>query len=465
MIRPRTALLVLVPVLLHALAREVDRGLGLVLRAEIEADGLLSEVARAAAADGLAAAGRVGLWLVAGLGAWLALAWWERREGRASWDEALRRQAVVFAPLLLRPAMSALALVSVAVRPSYPYGFTLPVALTQDWGIGQDVAALAAILALRLPALRFPGPRAVEVFALGFLAYAVLVPEWAWRWEGHPGNEPKYLRQAVALGHGLTFDAEGVSATMEDLPVRSLAESLPAAAATLGRESWGMAVALSRGDVGRDAIRASRITRQTIRGKDGGVYYVLAPGPSLMLAPALRADRAINLARGEPGRVAVSVLLWSALAALLVTALFQLVRDATGRPGLAAALAFGFAATPPFLFYFFQLYPEMVGALVMAVAFRTLALRPEGLRRHPWLFGGMLATLPWLHQKFLPVWLVLVATALWVSLSSEELPGRATRDPQSGGSLGPCPTRALGMTRPRGGRSRGSSCRRRPAST
>jgi hypothetical protein len=223
----------------------------------------------------------------------------------------------------------------------------------------------------------------------------------------------------VALGHGLTFDAEGVSATMEELPVRSLAESLPAAAATLGRESWGMALALSRGDVGRDAIRASRITRQTIRGKDGGVYYVLAPGPSLMLAPALRADRAINLARGEPGRVAVSVLLWTALAALLVAVVFLLVRDATGRPGLAAALAFGFAVTPPFLFYFFQLYPEMVGALVMAVAFRTLALRPEGLRRRPWLFGGMLATLPWLHQKFLPVWLVLVGTALWVGWRDE----------------------------------------------
>ena len=287
------------------------------------------------------------------------------------------------------------------------------------------------------------------MFALGFLAYAVLVPEWAWRWEGHPGNEPKYLRQAVALGHGLTFDAEGVSATMEELPVRSLAESLPAAAATLGRESWGMALALSRGDVGRDAIRASRITRQTIRGKDGGVYYVLAPGPSLMLAPALRADRAINLARGEPGRVAVSVLLWSALAALLVTALFQLVRDATGRPGLAAALAFGFAATPPFLFYFFQLYPEMVGALVMAVAFRTLALRPEGLRRHPWLFGGMLATLPWLHQKFLPVWLVLVATALWVSLSSRGAPS-ASGDEGSAvpaDPSGPVQSRALGMTR------------------
>jgi hypothetical protein len=89
---------------------------------------------------------------------------------------------------------------------------------------------------------------------------------------------------------------------------------------------------------------------------------VLAPGPSLMLAPALRVDRAINLARGRPGRVAVSVLVWCALAALLVMALFLLVRDATGRPGLAAALAFGFALVPPFLFYFHQFYPEMLGA-------------------------------------------------------------------------------------------------------
>ena len=118
-----------------------------------------------------------------------------------------------------------LALLSVAVRPSYPYGFTLPVALTQDWGIGQDLAALAALLALRLPPLRFPAPRAGEVFALSFLAYAVLVPDWAWRWEGHPGNEPKYLRMAVALGHDLTLDAEGVTAAMEELPPTPLAEA------------------------------------------------------------------------------------------------------------------------------------------------------------------------------------------------------------------------------------------------
>jgi hypothetical protein len=425
LLRPRALAPALVFVLLHALAREVDQALGLVLRAEVEPAGLLREVARALAADGSGAAGRVGLWLVGGLVA-----------------RALLPRTRVLAPLLLRPAVSAAALASVALQPSYPFAFTLPVALTQDWSIGQDAAALAALVALRAPALRWPAPRARDVLLVAFLGYGALVPERAWRWEHHPGNEPKYLRQAVALGHGLTFDAEGVSAAMEDLPVRPAGEALAAAAGTLGRESAAMARALARGEAGRDAIRATRITRQTIRGKDGGVYYVLAPGPSMLLAPTLRADRALNRARGVAGRVAVSVLLWCALAALLVAAVFRLVRDATGRPGIAAALAFGFGLLPPFLFYFFQFYPEMIGALVLAVAFRTLALAPEGLSRHPWAFGWLIATLPWLHQKFLPVWLVVAATALAVPRADtlsrwipRRMASRAPRDDSRRGTL------------------------------
>jgi hypothetical protein len=418
----RTALAALVAITLHAVAREADRGLGLVLRAEVEPDGLLAEVSRAVAAAGWAAVARVVLWIAVGLAAWLLLAWVRRRTTAAEWSTSVAGEAAVLLPFLLRPAMTVLALASVAARPSYPYGFTLPVALTQDWGPGQDLAALAAIAALRVPRVRVPVPRAGEVLLMAFLVYAVLAPGWASRWEGHPGNEPKYLRQAVALGQFLTFDAEGVSAGMEDLPVRPLGERLGAAATAFGRESAAMAVALARGEVGRDAIRATRITRQTVRGKDGGVFYVLAPGPSVVLAPVLRLDRAVNRALGTPGRVAVAVLLWCALAALLVAAVFRLVRDATGRPALAAALALGFALVPPFLFYSFQFYPEMVGALVLAVAFRTLALRPEGLRRHPWLFGWLLAALPWLHQKFLPAWLVLVATAVWVGVSFRGAP-------------------------------------------
>ncbi len=433
MVSARTLSLAVVPLALHALAREVDRALGLVLRAEVEPAGLLVELARALDAAGLAPLLRVGSWLVAGLGVVVLLAWWQWHtssggtratgthaaeagtgDAAASLDAAFAREALALAPLLLRPGITLLALVSVAVQPAFPYAFTLPVALTQDWGIAQDLLALAAVLALRLPALRIPPPRAAEVFLLSFVAYAALVPAWAWHWDSHPGNEPKTLRQAVALGHWLTFDAEAVTGPMEELETQPLDLSLPGAAAVVASESWRMLDALARGEAGADAIGATRIARQVIRGKQGGVYSVLAPGPSLLLAPALRADRAVNRSRGESGRVAVSVLLFCALGAWLVTAVFWLVRDATDRAGLATALALGFAVVPPFVFYFHQFYPEMLGAIVLALAFRTIALRPERIRLDPWRLGALVAVLPWLHQKFLPVWGVLLATALLV---------------------------------------------------
>jgi len=415
--RSRLPLAVL-PFAAQALAREIDGALGLVLRAEVVPDGLLRELGRALAADGTGALTRAAVWLsIWGLAS-LAVWCWGRRAQAQGLGRA--RATIVVWPLLLRPAITLLALVSVALRPSYPYAFTLPVALTQDWGIAQDLAALAALAAAARWAPRFPAPRTVEVFALAFLAYGALVPEWAWQWDSHPGNEPKTLRQAVALGHWLTFDAEPVSRPMEKLDVRPLAATVPGALATVGRESWQMLVAVAQGDAGKDAIRATRLSRQLVRGKEGGVYSVLAPGPALLLAPSLRADRALNRARGVEGRVAVSVLAFCAFGAGLVAAVFRLVREATGRAGLAAALALGFAVVPPGLFYFYQFYPEMLGALVLALAFLALALEPESALRHPWRLGLLLSLLPWLHQKFLPVWLVLVATALVVAWRSRD---------------------------------------------
>lgn len=414
MLQLRRISLALTPLALFAVAREVDRALGLLLRAEVAPAGLLAELVRAGAADGAAALARVAGWVAVGLALVGALAWRRSRSSSAGFAAAIEGEARLLRPLLLRPALTLLALGSVALEPSYPYAFTLPVALTQDWGLAQDLLTLAAMLALALPAPRFEAPRAGEVFLLSFLVYAALVPAWAWHWDSHPGNEPKTLRQAVALGHWLTFDAEAVTGPMEVLETRPLTATAPAALASVGRESWRMLLALVRGEAGREAIAATRVSRQVVRGREGGIYSVLAPGPSLLLAPALRADRALNRARGEAGRVAVSVLLFAALGALLVAALFLLVRDATARPGLAAALAFGFGLVPPFLFYFHQFYPEMLGALVLALAFHTLALRPQRLASHAWRFGWLAALLPWLHQKFLPVWLVLVATALVV---------------------------------------------------
>lgn len=399
------------PFLAQALARELDRALGLVLRAEAEPAGLVIEVGRALLADAAGAAARLGFWMAAWAALSLALAWWRRRAANAGAPGRGLAKLVLW-PLLLRPAVTLLALVSVALQPAFPYAFTLPVALTQDWGIAQDLLALAALAAAYCPVPRFAAPRTFEVFGLCVLAYAALVPEWAWQWESHPGNEPKTLRQAVALGHWLSFDAEPVTGPMEGLATRPLRDSLASSAARLAREVPAMLAAVARGDAGRDAIRATRIARQVVRGTDGGVYSVLAPGPSLLLAAPLRADRAQNLARGVEGRLAVSVLVFCALGAWLVAAVFALVRDATGRAGLAAALAFFFALVPPFLFYFYQFYPEMLGALVLAIVFRAVALRPERIRSHAVRFGALVAVLPWLHQKFLPVWGVLLVTAL-----------------------------------------------------
>ena len=82
-------------------------------------------------------------------------------------------------------------------------------------------------------------------------------------------------------------------------------------------------------------------------------------------------------------------------------ATFQLVRDATGRAGLAAALAFAFALVPPFLFYFFQFYPEMPGALVLAVLFRVLFFR-DSLSRPRRSRRGLLLAAPALASSEVP---------------------------------------------------------------
>ncbi len=428
---PRKALLALLPFALHGFAREVDEAVGLLLRASTPPSSFVAEVGRVLASSGAGAAGRVALWTAAGALCWLGLAAVRAREEGHGLSAALGREAESFAPLYLRPVLTVLALASLTLWPSFPYGFTLPVALGQDWGLGQDLAALAALVALRCPPVRLPPPRPAGIFFMSFLAYALLTPEWARQWEGHPGNEPKYLRMAVAIGHELTLDAEGVSAPMEELEPRPLLESAGRAAGSFVRESWGMLGALAQGvGIGRESISATRITRQTIEGKEGGVYYVLAPGPSMLLAPTLRLDRALNRARGVQGRLAVSVLAWNAMAAGLVVALFLLVRDATGRPGLAALLALGFAVVPPFLFYAYQFYPEMPGALVLALAFHRLLFRPGWSTAAAWLLGVLLATLPWLHQKFLPAWLVLVVT-VWLAVR-----GKAPR-PVLGGLLAP----------------------------
>jgi hypothetical protein len=403
----------LVPLALHAAARELDRAVGVLLHTTLDLPDFVPRALRLV--EWREAALTLALWLVLGSAAWWALSGVERRRGAPDWTEAFERAAPPFLALLLRPALTLLAMASLARLPTYPYGFTLPVALTQDWGVAQDVFALAAALALAARVPRLPAPAPGEAFFIAFLAYALMVPAWARSFEGHPGNEPKYLRMALALGHRLSLEVDGVDAPMEELPVEPLLTAAPGALARLGGESWLMLTSLPAA-FSKDAIRATRVARQTVRGKDGGVFHVLAPGPSLLLAPWLRLDRELNLAAGTPGRLRATLLAWNALAAALVAALYSLLRAATGRAGLSAALACFFALIPPFLFYSFQFFPEMPGALVLALVFRRLLFDRRLSERALLGMGVLLASLPWLHQKFLPVWFVLAAMALWAAI-------------------------------------------------
>jgi hypothetical protein len=402
----------LLPLLLYSVARDVDAAVGLLLHTTLDLPGFvgqalslvdLADLARHAAA-----------WAAGGALLHGALAALRARSGDTTFAQALADQAGAFDVLYLRPILTLLALVSLAIRPTYPYAFTLPVALGQDLSIAVDAAILAALVSAHLPRLRLPAPGALSLSFLAFLAYALLTPESARRWEGHPGNEPKTLRMAVALGHGLTLDVEGVSAGMEALTPRPPISAAAQAAGGLVRESARMVAALAHGPraVGASAIRATRITRQTIRGKEGGVFTVLAPGPSMLLAPVLRLDRALNMARGTPGRLAVTVLFWNALAAALVAAVFLLARDGGAGAGAAAAIAGLTALLPPMLFYSYQFYPEMLGALFLALALRAVLLRPPESTGGALALGLLLAFLPWLHQKFLPVWALLAAMAV-----------------------------------------------------
>ena len=343
------------------------------------------------------------------------------RDGRAGRDRRWGMDARCL-PLVLRPRSRCWRSPSVALQPAYPYAFTLPVALTQDWGIAQDLLALAAVLAATLKAPRFPAPRAVEVFGLCFVVYAALVPEWAWQWDSHPGNEPKTLRQAVALGHWLTFDAEAVSGPMETLGrARSGRRSPPrpprsrASRARCSRRWRGARRARTR-----SARLASRV--RSFAARRAASTPSSRPVPRCCSRRRCAWTARINRARGVEGRVAVSVLFFCALGAWLVAALFLLLRDATGRPGLAAALSFFLRARPalPLLFP-----PVLPGDARARWCWRSRSgpwrSGPSGSGSTPCVSARSVAVLPWLHQKFLPVWGVLLATALVVGWRRPQL--------------------------------------------
>ncbi len=430
--RARTPLALLLaaclPFVLHGAAREVDRAVGLLLHTSLDLPGFVSFalglVDRAQLVATLAA------WGACGVSAVVTLVVLHQRALGLERRDAVRATALLVTPLLLRPALSLIALAALALRPAYPYGFTLAVALTQDWSFAQDAATAAALAAGLVPLARawrawpraLPGPGTGDVFLLAFLTYGLLTPDGARQFDAHPGNEPKYLRMAVALAHGLTLDVDTLVAPMEELPVTPLATSLPRAARRAGEEASRLLSALAAGRTSWAPHEARADAHLTVRARDGGAYHVLAPGPSVLLAPALRLERAWNRARGTPGRLGLTLLLWNLLAAGVVAATFALARDVARSTGAALAVAGAVALTPPLLFYSFQFYPEVPAALLLTWGMRRLALGHALDTRACLGLGLAVAALPWLHQKYMPLAAALV---LWALVAAVDTLARA----------------------------------------
>lgn len=113
---------------------------------------------------------------------------------------------------------------------------------------------------------------------------------------------------------------------------------------------------------------------------------------------------------------------FAAAGALLAVQMFLLSWEVTGQwwAGLLGWGAMTFSA--PLALYVFQIYPEMIGSLIVVWAMRQILQTPQWLNRpvtlsprHPIivLLALALAALPWLSGRYVPLLLLLSALTMW----------------------------------------------------
>ena len=132
-----------------------------------------------------------------------------------------------------------------------------------------------------------------------------------------------------------------------------------------------------------------------VRGRDGQIYSIHAPGVSALVAPAFAIA-------GYSGAV-VFLLIVAALGSALT---WHLAHVVTGHAG---ASWFGWSAvtfSATWVFHSFTVYPDGVGAVLVLTGVWALyradaETRSADERVWPWLLhGAALAALPWLHTRF-----------------------------------------------------------------
>ena len=408
----RPGLFIAVLSALFGVSSKLDEFLVLFLRQD-SGEALLSALARnfefSSAFLQALAFSAVGLAFAAGLAA--ASARWRPRSS----DEAFSAISRVYVTLLVPSGLTLIAVLSLLLSQSYPYGLGLGLSLALE-GTFKSLLTAGLFGASLVHGLYFAlasgeeesvrAPRrhrfsALLIVAAALLLFTLATPSDFYRDGAGQGNMFKYLRMAAAMAGSGTLDIDKANEN-PDPTLSGFLSHLPGIARRYLRESRtlfrSIGESAARGEIYRGEMKATRANRSMFRSDDGGIYYINAPGPGLLLVPAYLADRFLNRTFGAR-RQLLAILFWQFLGALLIYEIFLGSTEIAGRTAALVA-AFASGVIVPLLFYTFQIYPELPAALFLLYAFRKLILDPHPTAAGALAAGGALAMLPWLHQKY-----------------------------------------------------------------
>jgi hypothetical protein len=138
-----------------------------------------------------------------------------------------------------------------------------------------------------------------------------------------------------------------------------------------------------------------------VRGTDGAIYSIHAPGLPVLVAP--------GFALGGAWGALMTICLSGALAALAIFDLATLI----GGIGPAWATWAAVCLTVPFVPHAWSIFPEMPAAAITAWALLWMA-RDGRIEWPAWCWRGIcLSVLPWLHTKFTVLLAVLALGLVW----------------------------------------------------